>query len=133
MMKTPCIIYLKGTCSSGKSTFIRKFISQYENVEVVDEDAIMHRSYVDAVAERFPAEFTTISSAIALENLYHALREKDVLFKKTASQAECAKAAAILAMIQEELDKPQNLAWKQEVSRGIDAEVLKNLSCARAK
>lgn len=50
------IIYLKGTCSAGKSTLIRNL----EDFEIVDEDAIMHKSYVDAVAKRYPEAFKVI-------------------------------------------------------------------------
>ena len=103
---------------------------QSDAIVVVDEDEIMQRSYVDAVALRFPKEFALISQVIAKENIYHALREKDVLFKKTAMSAECAKAMKTLLAIQEELNKPENISWKLDVSRGIDLEVLKNIRAA---
>lgn len=122
-----CIIYLKGTCSAGKSTLIRPLLNQWGNLEIVDEDSIMHRSYIEAVATRYPHEFDCIKQAIAQENLYHALREKDVLFKKTATKEECVKATNALYKIQEELNKPENLAWKQEISREIDTEVLRHI------
>jgi len=125
--KASYIIYLKGTCSAGKSTLIRSLQNQEGNLKIVDEDSIMHRCYVEAVAMRYPNELGCIKQAIAQENLYHALREKDVLLKKTATKEECAKAANALYEIQEELNKPENLAWKQEVSRGIDTEVLRHV------
>jgi len=121
------IIYLKGTCSSGKSTIIRSMLMQWENLEIVDEDSIMQQSYVEAVAIRYPHEYACIKQAILQENLYHALREKDILFKKTATKEECAIATNALYSIQEELNKPENLLWKQEVSKGIDTEVLRRI------
>lgn len=115
------IIYLKGTCSAGKSTLIRTLDDSYE---IVDEDAIMHRSYVDAVAIRFPEAFQVIQQFIAKENLYHALREKDVLFKNSESQ----EALDALKTIQDELN--QDLPWRLAVSRGIDEEVLRKVKDA---
>lgn len=121
------IIYLQGTCSAGKTTLIQSLLNQWDHLVVVDEDSIMHRSYVSAVAARFPKEFGCIQQAIAEQNLYHALREKDVLFKRTASDEEREKAANALCAIQDELNRAENLAWKQAVSRGIDAEVLRQI------
>lgn len=123
---TSIIIYLQGTCSSGKSTLI-KSIKQKCDLEIVEEDSIMQRSYVAAVAQRFPYKFTCINHAISQNNLYHALREKDILFKKTASNDDCTKATDALTEIQEELNKPQNLCWKQEISQGISVEVIQKL------
>lgn len=122
-----CIIYLKGSCSSGKSTFIRSILNQRERIEVIDEDSIMQKTYIAAVAERFPYEFACIRQVIAQENLYHAIREKDVLFKKTASEEECKKALEFLCKIQEELNKSENASWKQEVSHSIDLQVLQQI------
>lgn len=66
----------------------------------------MHRSYVDAVAIRFPETFDVIKQAITKENLYHALREKDVLFKN----GESVEALNALQMIQDELN--QDMPWR---------------------
>ncbi|MGK5594675.1 MAG: hypothetical protein ACSNEK_04875 [Parachlamydiaceae bacterium] len=126
----PFIIYLKGSCSAGKSTLIRSLSNQNLPLEVVDEDAIMQQSYVSAVATRFPHEFVHIQQAIDCENLYHAMREKDILFKKMASEDECKKAAHALVTVQEELNKPENLAWKLGVSQSIDHLVLKQIKQA---
>lgn len=115
------ILYLKGTCSAGKSTLISTFPNSYE---VIDEDAIMHRNYVDAVASRFPDAFRVIQRSIAKENLYHALREKDVLFK----DGESPEALDALYRIQEELN--QDMPWRKAVSKGIDDEVLRKIKDA---
>lgn len=117
----PYIIHIKGTCSSGKSTLMRCWTKESESLAIVDEDAIMHKRYVDAVSERFPEAFDSIQKVIAKENLYHALREKDVLYKSAPSE----EAVNALTMIQEELN--QDLPWKQLVSREIDMEVLNGI------
>lgn len=125
--EAPCIIYLKGTCSAGKSTFIRELSKQCDACEVVDEDAIMMQAYVDAVKMRFRQEWNFISQVIAQENLYHALREEEVLFKKTATQEERIMATKLLTAIQEELNQSHNLAWKESVSKGITAKALNKI------
>lgn len=93
--KTPIIVYLKGTCCAGKSTLIQSIRQRWDNLEIVDEDPIVHRTFPDAVSLRFPVEYASIIKAIAEQNLYHALRAKDILFKKTATQEECIKAAML--------------------------------------
>ncbi len=115
------VTYLKGTCSAGKSTYIR---SLPDTFVIVDEDVIMHRFYVEAVAVRFPIEFAIISKEIADENLYHALREKEVVHKTL-------EAGHALKKIQDELD--QDLPWRQNVSQKIDEEVLSKIRDAYVK
>jgi deoxyadenosine/deoxycytidine kinase len=129
----PSIIYLQGTCSSGKSTLIQHILHRWEDLVIVDEDVIMHQSYVDAVAQRFPIKFLAVIKAIAPENLYHALREKEILFKKPTSDQERTQALMAVQEIQEELNKSENLSWKQEVSQGISAEVIKRIQEAIKK
>lgn len=118
------IISLKGTCSAGKSTLVRSL--ENEGLVIIDEDSIMHRGYVDAVAMRFPKAFSVLQGAIADENLYHALRENDVLFKKENPEASIA-----LKLIQDELN--QDLPWKQAVSQKIDQEILRRVKDALAQ
>lgn len=124
---SPSITYLKGTCSSGKSHLIRSLQNQTTDLQIVDEDAIMHKAYVEAVSIRFPIEFSIIKQVIANDNLYHALREKDFLFKEMASSDDIEKAINALTKIQDELNEPQKQPWKQEVSRSIDGKVLKEI------
>lgn len=128
--KIPVIVYLKGICCAGKSTFIQSIRQRWENLEIVDEDPIVHRTYPDAVALRFPIEYANIIKAIAEDNLYHALRAKDILFKKTATQEECIKASNALSSIQNELNQSQNLPWKKEVNEGIRREIIETIQLA---
>lgn len=127
------IIYLQGSCSSGKSTLIRGLQEEVKDIIVVDEDSIMHEAYVAAVAKRFPVQFSQIQLTIAPENLYHALREKEILFKKNADDGAQAKSKASLKSIQDELDSPENLPWKQAISKSIDSQVLSQISEALLK
>lgn len=125
--KIPIIVYLKGTCCAGKSTLIQSIKQRWENLEIVDEDPIVHRTYPDAVALRFPIEYANIIKTIAEYNLYHALCAKDILFKKTATQEECIKASNALSFIQNELNQSQNLPWKEEVNEGIRREIIETI------
>lgn len=128
--KTPIIVYLKGTCCAGKSTLIQSIRQRWKNLEIVDEDPIVHRTYPNAVALRFPIEYANIVNAISEHNLYHALRAKDILFKKTASQEECIKASHALSSIQNELNQSQNLQWKEKVDEGIRKELIETIQLA---
>ena len=104
---------------------MRSLASQAEEIEIVDEDAVMHRNYVEAVSVRYPEAFAVIQKAIAKENLYHALREKDVLFMTSASHEVCTEASSALKMIQDELNQDQS--WRNMVSQGINEEVMRNV------
>lgn len=128
--KTPIIVYLKGTCCAGKSTLIQSIGQRWENLEIVDEDPIVHRTYPNAVALRFPTEYINIIKAIAEYNLYHALRQKDILFKKSATQEECIKASNAVSFIQNELNQSQNLLWKEEVNEEIRKEIIETIQLA---
>lgn len=130
--RPPVIIYLKGTCSSGKTSFTQSIAKQCD-IEIVDEDSIMQSSYVQAVKNRFPDKFTHIAHVISGNNFYHALREKDILFKKDALNADCLVAQKALSEIQEELNNSQNQFWKQKVSNEINNKVIENLTEAIKK
>jgi deoxyadenosine/deoxycytidine kinase len=120
----PAIIYFKGTCSAGKSTLIDSLSLQWKDLEIVDEDVIVIREFPRAVEKRFPEEYACLVKAIAKDNLYHALRTKHVLFKKTATLEECEKAQAVLKTIKDELNQTENIQWKNEVNEGIRCEMV---------
>lgn len=122
-LSSSMIFYLCGTCSSGKSTFIQTIKDPCDLI-VVDEDSIMQKKYVDAVVKRFPNECDYISRFIANVNLYHALREKDILFNDEPSEGDKSKVIQTLDEIQRELNQSINLAWKQKISQEINEEVL---------
>lgn len=128
--KNRIIIYLKGSCCAGKSTLIHSIKQKWENWEIVDEDPIVRRTYPDAVVLRFPFEYACLIKAIDKQNLYHALRAKDILFKKTATQEECIKASNVLNAIQNELNQSQNLPWKKEVNERIRKEIIDTIQLA---
>lgn len=120
----PCIIYLKGSTCAGKSTLIKSINQRWEDLEIVDGDSIVMRTYPEAVAERFPFEYEMVAKAIANENLYHALRAGDILFKTEASEEECRRAELAISAIQAELDQSENLPWRLAVAETIRQEIL---------
>ncbi len=99
-------------------------------MEIVDEDPIVLRTYPDAVALRFPIEYANIINAVAKYNLYQALRAKDILFKKTATEEECIKASNALSFIQNELKQSQNLPWNEDVNERIRKELIETIQLA---
>lgn len=58
------------------------------------------------------------------------MREKDVLFNKIGSENERNEAIHALSTVQDEINKPENLAWKQEGSQSIDLQVLNQIKQA---
>ena len=107
------IIYLKGTCCAGKTTLIQAIREKEFDLEIIDEDSVAHRRYPQAVAQRFPSAYASLVKAIAEENLYHALRINDLLFKKGVVQEARIEAEQALRMIQDELNARDNLSWKR--------------------
>lgn len=128
--KTPKIIYLKGGCSAGKSTLIQAMRQRWKNLEIVDEDSMVHRTFPQAVAQRFPLEYATISNAVAEENLYRALRTRDLLFKTTATLQERLLAKVVLSEIQQELNQLHNFIWKEAVKESIRNEIVETIRTA---
>lgn len=120
------IIHLKGTSCAGKTTLVNFLSEKLKDLEIIDEDALVIEAYPKAVAEKFPDEYACITKAVAEINMYHALRLKDVLFKKTATQEECIEAERSLCAIQTQLN--QSLNWKQSVSAGITQEIINRLT-----
>ena len=131
--KAPVVICLTGTCSSGKSTLIQSLTLLRDDIEIVDEDTLVHEAYPRAIAQKFPLEYACITQAVDKENIYHSLRTKDVLFKKTTTQKERLNAAQAIRDIQKELNLSRNLHWKQEVSQNISKEVLHKIQLALEK
>ncbi len=126
--KNPMIICFKGTCSSGKSTLIKSIALKYKNLVIIDEDAIVFKRYAEAIAQRFPNESATITKAVDDHNFYHSLRIEGVYyFKDTSTKEDCFNAKQAIIKIQDELNKPENLSWKQEISGNITQEVLNNI------
>lgn len=123
-VEEPFIIYLKGSCSAGKSTFIRALSLSRDNLEIIDEDALVHAAFPKAVAERFPLEYDSIKRVVDQENMYYALRTKHIIYKKNATEEECTNAAKAIFEIQNELNKEQNLAWKKGVSENVTQCIL---------
>lgn len=120
----PCIIYLKGSTCAGKSTLIKSINQRWEDLEIVDGDSIVLRRYPEAIAERFPFEYEVVTRAIADENLYHALRAGDILFKTHASEEECRRAELAISTIQGELNQSENLPWRLAIAETIRQEIL---------
>jgi dephospho-CoA kinase len=126
----PTIICLKGSCSSGKSTFIKSLALTWKNLEILVEDAFVHAAYRKAVEQRFPLEYVCITKAINEKCIYYSLRSDQILFKKTATKEECLMATKAINEIQEELNKTENLAWRLEVSQNISSDILNRIQSA---
>jgi hypothetical protein len=126
----PCIAYLKGTCSAGKSTFGRTLESQSRNWVFIDEDVFYIRRYCELIAERFPQEYATASCAIASSNLYHAFYRNIVVFHEKASASERTAASEAVLKVQLALEDPAKAIWKLEAKRQIQSELVAKIQAA---
>lgn len=120
----PCIIYLKGTCSAGKSTFGKTFEQQAHKWVFIDDDIIAYSSFLLAIARRFPQEYVIIERVIAPSNLYHAFCRKEVLFYENADEQVRQDAMKALSTVHDMLDAPENRPWVLEVTQQVRTEVL---------
>ena len=118
------IFCIHGSCSSGKSSLIQSL----DSIDVIDEDALVIERYCEAIAKRFASRYASIEKAILRENHYQALRNGIVQFLDGITALEQLQAEEALEAIQEELNRPENLAWKQAVSQGITNEILDKIA-----
>ena len=113
--KSPCIIYLKGSCSAGKSMLVESLKQRWQTVEIIDDDQLIFRAGCKAAAETFPLEYACIRKAINLENIYRAIFAKDVCYKKSATKEAQLKAHTALCTIQTNTDFVS--LWKSYIEK----------------
>jgi len=128
--KPATIIYLKGSCSSGKSTLIKTIKAFTEDLVVVDEDAYLFTTYPKAIETRFPIEYAMMDRAIENYNIYHSLKTDDRCYKLRATDNECVMAEFAISTIVEELNRAENLAWKKHISQSITDRCLDEIENA---
>lgn len=121
------IIYLKGSCSAGKSTFIQALDTKMLNLEVIDEDEAWVRTCNEAVAQRFPEAIKAIQKAVAEENLFRALCANCLIFKKDITPEVCLGAKNAISRIQNELNQPCNVSWRKSLSEGVTSDLLERI------
>lgn len=126
----PSIIYLRGTCSAGKSTLLRKISKQCQNILVVEEDNLVVQMFPLAVSQRYPVEYEYIRQAIAEENIFHALRTKHTLYKPGVTEEERINANNSLEVIKSELNSIENKPWNDDVNDSIRHEIMERIVSA---
>ena len=126
----PCIVYLKGTCSAGKSTFGRTLENQSKDWVFIDEDLIYIRRYRELFAQRFPKEYAIAACAISSQNLYHAFYRNQVVFHDKASESERLAAKEAVSKVQNELEDPKNVSWKRDAKEQIRSELVEKIQAA---
>lgn len=123
----PLIVYLRGICSSGKSSFTKQLIETNPEWMGFDDDQIAYRHYVKAISERFSQEFASVAKVIAPQNLYHAFRRSEILFKEDAVPEDCEKAKEAIGRVQNELNLPKNLEWKKNINKLVRDEICQRI------
>lgn len=124
LIANPPIIYLKGTCCAGKSTYLES-IKDDCDFEIVDEDAILNEIYREAISSTYPEEYKIIDKVISKGNQFHAFRLNEFLFNEFASSDECALAINLVHQIQDELN--ENVYWKNAVDEQVKKAVIEGI------
>lgn len=99
------IIFLKGTGSSGKTSLCKALVSIDPSWKVVDEDELFINKIIDHIRDKFPHEFGAIENAVALENLFHAVKYNQILFKDIATLQNKTDAEIAIYNIKKKLDQ----------------------------
>lgn len=118
------VIFLKGSCSSGKTTLLSTLIQDLPELQIIDEDSLVYERYTEAVKKRFPDKYFLIEKALGYKNIYPALRYNKISFKETVSFEERVLVEQILFDLQNELNDLSNLPWKKGVSESISVEII---------
>lgn len=115
------IVFLKGTGCAGKTSLCSALLTADSSWKIVDEDALYIKEAVDNFRNTFAQEFGHIETAIAQENIFHAIKRNQILFKETATAQEKTEAEIVIYSIKKRLDqctsinKRTNNEWHDEL------------------
>lgn len=90
------MVILRGTSSTGKSTICGILETQHQGWQYMSEDDITWDGEIEYWKQLFPKEHASILNAIAYENVYHAIKRYQIIFKEGISEE--AKNNALQAM-----------------------------------
>ncbi len=111
------IIYLKGTCSSGKSSSTHAFREDSRWV-VIDEDRLVIAYYVEFWKKAYPEELAIIEHAIEPHNIFIAIKRNMICFREGASFDDQKNAKEALSSIQKKILSTY-ATWKLEPHKEI--------------
>lgn len=99
------VIFLKGVTCSGKTTTCQALSSSDKNWKMVSEDDIWTAAETEQMQTFYPQSFADIASAIAYDDIFHAVRYN---FLNFSTQDPQKKAACLVALVQLRADAGQN-------------------------
>ncbi len=109
------VIFLHGAGCAGKTSICRE-MEQHHGWKVVEEDDICYREEAIHWKKKFPKEFSAIQSAVEEQNIPHAVKRKQILFRPNASDDVRTRAKDAINIIQETLNSPSsesNTTWRE--------------------
>ncbi len=124
------IVFLQGAGCAGKTSLCRELLQNNASWKLVDEDALYIERAIQFWADTFPAEFQSIEAAIAYENIYHAVKHNQTLFKESATAQEKMVARIAIYSIKTRLaertaDNDAAYAqWKQALAAQVFADTI---------
>lgn len=110
------LVILRGTSSTGKSS-ICKALAEHYNWQYIREDDLFFDCQMAYWKELFPREYALIESAIAHENIYHAVNRHLVIFKSSTIQDEKNTALEALSTIRAYLNNNYEAARRDYKNR----------------
>lgn len=103
------LVLLVGPACAGKSTLMKKIIEIDPSIKIgYDQDYSYHKEARDFIAHEFKDEYYVLSQAIAHDNIFHALKYNEVVFKKNIDAALQERVIKLLKKIRNTLDNPNN-------------------------
>lgn len=120
-----CIVYLKGSCSSGKSSLAKQYVQNPAWV-TIDDDVICMKEYVDTWRVSHPEEMKLISEAIDEKNIYMAIKRNLFCFKNSSPKTVVKNAKIAIRAIQTSY-KSSTDTWKNIPHQRIRAVVQKQV------
>lgn len=99
------VLFLYGTGSVGKSSLCKALVQHDPSRILIDEDELYCQGVLLFFKNVFSSEFSFIENAIAVENIFHAIVRKQIVFKKDATDQEKTDALVAIYSTRKRLDQ----------------------------
>ncbi len=119
-MKSPTkpqsIVFFRGMSTLGKGAICQEIVKQDARWQIVSDDDCAMETELALCKKQFPEQFATIAEVIASENLFHAIKHNEVLYKPEMTGKQRFEVDHALAHIQRIYNTPP-VYDKEEVKK----------------
>ncbi len=117
------IIFLEGTCSAGKTSLCREVVARSEQWKMISLDARYREQDLERIAKMFPYEYAAVAKVIAEENIFYAIKRRQILFLEDTLRQDKRRALNAIRAIQKTLDDPANKHEQKEFFSEVKRQV----------